>query len=30
MEYGPSAQLFAAPKTEQLSRFLGKLLEWNV
>lgn len=30
MEYGESAQLFAHPQTEQLKRFLGKLLEWNV
>lgn len=30
MEYGESAQLFARPQTEQLKRFLGKLLEWNV
>lgn len=30
MEYGESAQLFAHPETEQLKRFLGKLLEWNV
>lgn len=30
MEYGESSQLFAHPQTEQLKRFLGKLLEWNV
>ena len=30
MEYGDSASLFARPKTGQLERFLGKLLEWNV
>lgn len=30
MEYGESAQLFAHPETEQLKRFLGKLLEWNI
>lgn len=30
MEYGESAQLFGQPKTEQLQRFLGKLLEWNL
>lgn len=30
MEYGESAQLFARPQTEQLKRFLGKLLEWNM
>ena len=30
MEYGDSASLFACPKTGQLERFLGKLLEWNV
>ena len=30
LEYGESAQLFAHPETEQLQRFLGKLLEWNV
>lgn len=30
MEYGRSEDLFLQPQTEQLSRFLGKLLEWNV
>lgn len=30
MEYGESAQLFQCPETEQLKRFLGKLLEWNI
>ena len=30
MEYGTSEQLFGNPRTEQLRRFLGKLLEWNV
>ena len=30
MEYGSSEELFRAPKTPQLQRFLGKLLEWNV
>ena len=30
MEYGESARLFAHPQTEQLKRFLGKLLEWNI
>ena len=30
MEYGDSASLFARPKTGQLERFLGKLLEWTV
>lgn len=30
MEYGESVQLFAHPETEQLKRFLGKLLEWNI
>lgn len=30
MEYGTSEELFGNPKTEQLRRFLGKLLEWNV
>lgn len=30
MEYGPAAELFAAPKTPELGRFLGKLLEWSV
>ena len=30
IEYGVSEALFTAPKTEQLQRFLSKLLEWNV
>jgi len=30
IEYGESAQLFGQPETEQLQRFLGKLLEWNL
>lgn len=30
MEYGGSVQLFAHPETDQLKRFLGKLLEWNI
>ena len=30
MEYGSAAELFAAPKTPELGRFLGKLLEWSV
>jgi len=30
MEYGDSKDLFQSPKTPELSRFLGKLLEWNV
>lgn len=30
LEYGDSASLFAHPKTQQLERFLGRLLEWNV
>lgn len=30
MEYGPSEELFTAPKTPELKRFLGKLLEWSV
>lgn len=30
MEYGESEQIFTQPETEQLRRFLGKLLEWNV
>lgn len=30
LEYGESAKLFNAPETEQLARFLGKLLTWNV
>lgn len=30
MEYGSSEQIFSNPQTEQLRRFLGKLLEWNV
>jgi len=30
LEYGESARLFAEPKTEELSKFLSKLLEWDV
>ena len=30
MEYGPSARAFADPRTPELKRFLGKLLEWSV
>lgn len=30
MEYGESAELFGNPRTEQLRKFLGKLLEWNI
>ena len=30
MEYGESARLFDHPETEQLKRFLGKLLQWNI
>ena len=29
-EYGPSEQVFTAPATPELKRFLGKLLEWSV
>lgn len=29
LEYGDSASLFAHPKTQQLDRFLSRLLEWN-
>lgn len=29
-EYGESEQIFLAPKTPELKRFLGKLLEWSV
>lgn len=29
-EYGESEQIFSAPKTPELKRFLGKLLEWSV
>lgn len=29
-EYGESSELFNHPKTEELKRFLSKLLEWNV
>lgn len=29
-EYGPSAQHFTHPQTPEFSRFLGKLLEWNI
>jgi len=30
MEYGPSEELFTAPKTPQLQRFLARVLEWNI
>lgn len=30
LEYGESARLFAEPKTEELGKFLSKLLEWDV
>jgi len=30
LEYAPSTQLFEAPSTPQLQRFLSKLLEWRV
>ncbi|MEE0845639.1 MAG: ATP-binding cassette domain-containing protein [Eggerthellaceae bacterium] len=30
LEYGESAQVFAHPETPELSRFLGRLLEWSV
>lgn len=30
LETGPSAEVFAEPKTPQLRQFLGKLLQWNV
>lgn len=30
LEYEDSASMFAHPKTEQLERFLSRLLEWNV
>ncbi|MEG1197425.1 MAG: ATP-binding cassette domain-containing protein [Raoultibacter sp.] len=30
LEYGSSAELFSTPETEQLTRFLDKLLEWSV
>lgn len=30
LEYGDSAHVFSHPATPELSRFLGKLLEWNV
>ncbi len=30
MEYGESERIFARPETENLRRFLGKLLQWNV
>lgn len=29
-EYGESAQLFANPKTPELQKFMGKLLEWRI
>jgi len=30
LEYGASSELFEAPSTPELQRFLGKLLEWRV
>ena len=30
MEAGPCGEVFARPRTPQLSQFMGKLLEWNV
>ncbi len=30
LEYGESAELFAAPKTQELKKFLSKLLEWKI
>lgn len=30
MEYGLSDQLFGSPQTEQLKRFLGRMLEWKL
>ncbi len=30
LEHGDSARVFAHPQTQELSRFLGKLLEWSV
>jgi len=30
LEYGSSSQLFSHPQTPEFSRFLGKLLEWNI
>ncbi len=30
LEYGESADVFDNPSTSELSRFLGKLLQWNV
>lgn len=30
LEYGSSEEMFRTPKTEQLSSFLGRLLEWQV
>lgn len=30
LEYGNSKDIFAAPKTEELKNFLGKLLEWKI
>lgn len=29
-EYGDSDQIFTQPKTPELEKFLGKLLEWNI
>ena len=30
LEYGGSARLFTEPRTEELGKFLSKLLEWDV
>lgn len=30
LEYGSSAEVFGRPRTSELKRFLGKLLEWSV
>ena len=30
LEYGSSAEVFGRPRTPELKRFLGKLLEWSV
>lgn len=29
LEYGDSGELFGCPKTKELERFLGRVLEWN-
>jgi len=30
LEYGPSSEMFESPKTPELQRFLGRLLEWRI